>query len=1276
VTPPRSTHPASRICIVLAMAVLLAAGGSPATPGFDATSRVGAGRLLTVAATTPLAVRSAPTDVVSSSPLAAATAASTATVPPIAAAAGGSSADGGSGRQPSIVYEEAIAHEADRIKFTPGARVTVPFTPRADDRWPIDGRAPTSLPAGRASGLAMAASQQGSQWARVPGVPAPTGDHIPDPTVQATAVGYVVPSADPGVDTAAASRLRRQVFGFLPYWELSGASKLNDDLLSTIAYFSVGADKAGNLRKRNANGTRTTGWAGWTSAAMTSVIDQAHRHGTRVVLTVSVFAWTTTQATVQRALLGSSSARLTFARQVAAAVRDRGADGVNLDFEPLVSGYESQFVSLLRSVRSELNRVRSGYQLTYDTTGYIGNYPLEASVGRGAADAVFVMGYDYRTASSSTVGSVDPLSGPRYDLADTVRTYVARIGPSRVILGLPWYGRAWSTASDSVRAANISGARYGYSTAVNYETVVGLVAKYGRRWDGVEQSPYLVYRRKSCTSTYGCVTSWRQVYYDDAASLRARYAVVEDYGLRGAGIWALGYDGGHAELYRALSQSFQVDKTAPEAGITMLPTRERDEGFVVAWKGRDVSSIASYDVQVSVDGGPWTTWRSRTRATSDVWLGANGHGYAFRVRATDSKGNAGGWTSTTTWSSSPALAVGGFGRVTRDGLAYRTGPDTSAARLGALARGTIVAITSGPVRADGYTWWEVTQPIAEWGPVSFVERGVWIAGSSATSSYIAAYRAPSSTTVAAGLRGLDFGAGGAVGTGATAAATRSFSPNGDGSGDGLQLRWTNTLALDSLTLNVFRADGALVGSRNVPDTGKGAQSWIWNGRAGSGPVPDGRYVLQLVGVAGAQTFRAPSSRPVTPAQVSAYGVLVDTVAPTLVSMGSDRTLLSPNGDGRRDAVTLDLVSKGATHWTVRIVDAAGATVRAASGRGRSLHFVWAGTADGGRVVPDGTYRASLLAFDDAGNAAGGTITLRVDTTAPTLTRTASPVVFSPNGDGALERTRLAWSASEPAWGTARIWRGSHLIRSWRIVGARGVSVVWDGRDASGSPVGDGRYRFELHVRDAARNWTTSATRVIVDRTASSLRWSGSFYPQDGDALARTSQLTWSLTRTATTTLRVYDASGRLVRTAWSGRGLAAGRHHWTWNGRRSDGGSVDPGRYEARLTVTSPLGTTELRSAVWVTPYRITRSASTVRTGQTLTVRFVSIEPLAAPPRVTLRQPGRTAVTVKATRRSDGQYEAVLRIQPGSAGQGSITIAAPDTGGQRNRMTIPIVVRT
>ena len=85
-----------------------------------------------------------------------------------------------------------------------------------------------------------------------------------------------------------------------------------------------------------------------------------------------------------------------------AAVRDRGADGINLDFEPLVAGSEDGFVALVRTMRAELDRVARGYHLSFDTLGRPGNYPLERALAAGGADAVFVMGYDYRTAGSTT----------------------------------------------------------------------------------------------------------------------------------------------------------------------------------------------------------------------------------------------------------------------------------------------------------------------------------------------------------------------------------------------------------------------------------------------------------------------------------------------------------------------------------------------------------------------------------------------------------------------------------------------------------------------------------------------------------------------------------------------------------------------------------------------------------------------------------------------------------------------------------------------------------
>jgi len=667
----------------------------------------------------------------------------------------GDAAAGVGALRPGVQYEELMAHAADRIDFTPGGRVTVPYRPRAGDTWQVGGRAPRALPAGTATGRALIPSSAGAatppQPAPASAAPAPTdapvdapsNDTSPPPAADNASARLPAPTGGAALD---ATHLRRQVMGFLPYWEVNDAV-LDYNLLSTIAYFSVGADKNGNLLKLDSDGSPTTGWGGWTSSKMTSIINAAHTKGTRVVLTISVMAWSTGQAQLQGALLGNPTARLNLARQAAAAVRARGADGVNLDFEPIATGFDDEYTAFVRTLRSELNKQAPGYQLTFDTTGFVGNYPIQAATAPGGADAIFIMGYDYRGSGSSYVGSIDPASGPAYDLQDTIDAYASKVSPSKLILGVPWYGRAWSTVSDAVNARNQSGTKYGSSNTVVADTAFDYAKQYGRRWDPRELSAWVAYQKQNCTATYGCVTTWRQIYYDDGPAMKARYDLINRAGLRGAGIWALGYDGARTEMRQAIAEKFLDDHTAPLAGIRALAPTQPAETFWVSWVGTDESGIADYDVQVSIDGGPWLDWATHTTATTLPYNGAAGHGAAFRVRARDSHGNVSPWDVSSTFTKTPLLVTGGFGTVVASTLNVRAAADTASTLVTTVGAGTLLAITSGPVSADGFTWHEVSVPVTEWGPVAGLERNVWVATSSSTETFVQAARAPNATGV-------------------------------------------------------------------------------------------------------------------------------------------------------------------------------------------------------------------------------------------------------------------------------------------------------------------------------------------------------------------------------------------------------------------------------------------------------------------------------------------------------------------------------------------------
>ncbi len=648
---------------------------------------------------------------------------------PVAALAAGPPA-GSDTMHPTIHYEEAQAHAHDRIAFSAGDRVTIPFRPRASDPWKVAGAGARQLPAGRATGRAMrAAIRPGRQIAPIdlPTVE-PAAVIVADDatwTTEDTPTYELAAAVDPGA-------LQREVFGFLPYWELTDSSTTLDwEKLSTIAYFGVGAQANGSLQKRNTDGSTTVGWSGWTSSKMTSVINAAHANHTRVVLTVQSFAWSTSGATRQKALLGSSTARSRLAYQIASAVRDRGADGVNLDFEPIAAGFADQFTALVRKVRSVLNATAHGYQLTFDTTGSIGNYPIEAATASGGADAIVIMGYDYRSSTSNPVGSVAPIGGPRYDIRQTLSAYVSRVPASKLILGVPYYGRAWSTPTSDVNARNISGNKYGASTAVLYETARSYAATYGRRYDPIEGVAWTAYQRDTCTATHGCVSAWRQIYFDDATALRAKYDLVNRYGLRGAGIWALGYDGTRPELYQAIADKFIVDTVPPsitsisvsvgaispngDRVLDATTVRLRVTGLIT-W-GYRVQPVIGATLGANIRSGsrtgkaPILTW---TGVAADGHPAADGR-YRITLWAEDASGNHAEKGFTVTLDTRPATATSSASRgfISPDGdgkadtlaLRWAAGEALAGTLRVRDAAGTTARAWSFGLRTGGTTTW-------------------------------------------------------------------------------------------------------------------------------------------------------------------------------------------------------------------------------------------------------------------------------------------------------------------------------------------------------------------------------------------------------------------------------------------------------------------------------------------------------------------------------------------------------------------------------------------
>jgi RHS repeat-associated protein len=84
-----------------------------------------------------------------------------------------------------------------------------------------------------------------------------------------------------------------------------------------------------------------------------------------------------------------------------------------------------------------------------------------------------------------------------------------------------------------------------------------------------------------------------------------------------------------------------IDTVLPTSSVNALAAYTLGTNVVVSWSGKDSggSGIASYNIYVSANGGPWTAWLAATTNTSAVFVGAYGNTYSFYSLATDNVGN-------------------------------------------------------------------------------------------------------------------------------------------------------------------------------------------------------------------------------------------------------------------------------------------------------------------------------------------------------------------------------------------------------------------------------------------------------------------------------------------------------------------------------------------------------------------------------------------------------------------------------------------------------------
>jgi spore germination protein YaaH len=188
-------------------------------------------------------------------------------------------------------------------------------------------------------------------------------------------------------------------------------------------------------------------------------------------------------------------------------------DGLQIDFELIPARDGAAFISFLAELREGLGDKLFSVALparrramAEDVFDYGKIAPL--------ADRIFVMAYDEHW-SSGEPGPVASLDWCRAVAEHALET----VGPDKLIMGMPFYGRAWGSFNP-FRAFFYSG----------IERIMRENAIEGAEREG--GVPYFSYD-SSVTVT---------VYYEDAYSLNLKGRMYRDLGISAVGFWSLGQE--------------------------------------------------------------------------------------------------------------------------------------------------------------------------------------------------------------------------------------------------------------------------------------------------------------------------------------------------------------------------------------------------------------------------------------------------------------------------------------------------------------------------------------------------------------------------------------------------------------------------------------------------------------------------------------------------------------------------------------------------------------
>jgi len=328
----------------------------------------------------------------------------------------------------------------------------------------------------------------------------------------------------------------------------------------------------------------------------------------------------------------------------------------------------------------------------------------------------------------------------------------------------------------------------------------------------------------------------------------------------------------------------------------------------------------------------------------------------------------------------------------------------------------------------------------------------------------------------------------------TVSASNQFiSPNGDGVQDKTDLTTTIDVSegLEKWTLSIYRDSGSQeqLGEPFLQKSGSSAdtESITFKGLDDSGnPLSEGRYRA---------VFSASYKNGNNP--VESIYLYIDLTKPK-INFTYSNLRFSPNNDGIRDSVSIEMRSSEIVTWKGNITDSEGNNVMETDSTKTTYLVKWNGTTPQGKA-PEGEYTFEATFTDRAGNTQSyskdGII---IDLTKPNVTLEVDKQIFTPNSDGKNENLNIQMSSNEDVIGYVYVLgeKGDNLsekalqemenqlekaeesedfdslkeetYRTFFMSGTES-SISWDGTMRDGNLLQDGLYVVSSRFSDTAGN---------------------------------------------------------------------------------------------------------------------------------------------------------------------------------------------------------------